>query len=48
MSDQVQDKSGNATVEGDGVFTKIRGGKREGEVGSLSLLCNASHAYVDF
>jgi hypothetical protein len=48
MSDRVRDKSGNAIVEGDNVLTKIRGGKREGEVGSLSLLYNASHADVNF
>lgn len=29
---QVEDKNGNAIEEGDTVFTKIRGGKREGEV----------------
>ncbi|EHK97713.1 hypothetical protein GLAREA_10004 [Glarea lozoyensis ATCC 20868] len=32
MASQVQDKNGNAIDEGDRVFTKIRGGKREGEV----------------
>jgi len=32
MSAQVEDKKGNAIDEGDRVFTKIRGGKREGEV----------------
>jgi len=32
MSAQVQDKHGNAIDEGDRVFTKFRGGKREGEV----------------
>lgn len=32
MSGQVQDKKGNPINEGDTVFTKIRGGKREGEV----------------
>lgn len=32
MSTQVEDKKGNAIDEGDRVFTKIRGGKREGEV----------------
>lgn len=32
MSDQVEDKNGNTIDEGDRVFTKIRGGKREGEV----------------
>jgi hypothetical protein len=37
MSAQVEDKKGNPIDEGDRVFTKIRGGKREGEVGiSLS------------
>lgn len=35
MPTQVEDKKGNAINEGDTVFTKIRGGKREGEV-SLS------------
>jgi len=32
MASQVEDKKGNAIDEGDRVFTKIRGGKREGEV----------------
>jgi len=32
MSAQVEDKKGNVIEEGDTVFTKIRGGKREGEV----------------
>jgi len=32
MSGQVEDKKGNVIEEGDTVFTKIRGGKREGEV----------------
>ncbi|OCK84694.1 hypothetical protein K432DRAFT_413832 [Lepidopterella palustris CBS 459.81] len=32
MSTQVEDKKGNSIDEGDRVFTKIRGGKREGEV----------------
>jgi predicted HAD superfamily phosphohydrolase YqeG len=32
MSAQVEDKKGNAIDEGDRAFTKIRGGKREGEV----------------
>jgi hypothetical protein len=32
MSGQVEDKKGNAIDEGDTVFTRIRGGKREGEV----------------
>lgn len=31
MSTQVEDKKGNAIDEGDRVFTKFRGGKREGE-----------------
>ncbi|KAH9208878.1 hypothetical protein DL95DRAFT_311014 [Leptodontidium sp. 2 PMI_412] len=31
MSTQVEDKKGNAIDEGDRVFTKIKGGKREGE-----------------
>lgn len=34
MSSQVEDKKGNAIDEGDRVFTKFRGGKREGEVSS--------------
>jgi len=29
----VQDKTGDTIREGDTVFTKFRGGKREGEVG---------------
>jgi hypothetical protein len=32
MSGQVEDKHGNPIEVGDTVFTKIRGGKREGEV----------------
>ncbi|KAG4424243.1 hypothetical protein IFR04_002647 [Cadophora malorum] len=32
MSANVEDKKGNAIDEGDRVWTKIRGGKREGEV----------------
>jgi hypothetical protein len=32
MSAQVEDKKGNVIEEGDTVFTKFRGGKREGEV----------------
>jgi hypothetical protein len=32
MSGKVEDKTGNPIEEGDTVFTKIRGGKREGEV----------------
>jgi len=32
MSAPVEDKKGNAIDEGDRVWTKIRGGKREGEV----------------
>jgi hypothetical protein len=32
MSARVEDKNGNAIDEGDRVFPKIRGGKREGEV----------------
>jgi hypothetical protein len=32
MSGQVEDKQGNPIEVGDTVFTKIRGGKREGEV----------------
>ncbi|PVH69627.1 hypothetical protein DL98DRAFT_438631 [Cadophora sp. DSE1049] len=32
MPTQVEDRKGNAVDEGDRVFTKIRGGKREGEV----------------
>jgi len=32
MPDQVKDKNGNTIEKGDYVFTKIRGGKREGEV----------------
>jgi hypothetical protein len=32
MSGKVEDKKGNPIEEGDTVFTKIRGGKREGEV----------------
>jgi hypothetical protein len=36
MSGQVEDKKGNPINEGDTVFTKIRGGKREGEVSTKS------------
>lgn len=45
MSGQVEDKKGNTIQEGDTVFTKIRGGKREGEVSSLSSheLLRTSH-----
>jgi len=32
MPTEVEDKKGNAIHEGDRVFTKFRGGKREGEV----------------
>ena len=32
MSGRVEDKGGTSIEEGDTVFTKIRGGKREGEV----------------
>jgi len=32
MSDQVQDKTGNPIEVGDTVFTKFRGGHREGKV----------------
>ncbi|KAM3087071.1 hypothetical protein ACMFMF_001003 [Clarireedia jacksonii] len=35
MSARVEDKHGNAIDEGDRVFTKIRGGKREGEVENI-------------
>jgi len=35
MSDQVNDKSGASIQEGDTVVTKIRGGKREGEVDKI-------------
>ena len=34
MTGRVEDKSGTSIEEGDTVFTKIRGGKREGEVRS--------------
>jgi hypothetical protein len=34
MASKVEDKKGNAIDEGDRVFTKFRGGKREGEVRS--------------
>jgi len=37
MSGQVEDKKGNPINEGDTVFTKIRGGKREGEVSTFFL-----------
>jgi hypothetical protein len=43
MSAQVEDKNGNPIDEGDRVFTKIRGGKREGEV-RISL----SKQYIAF
>lgn len=32
MSDRVEDRAGTPIEEGDTVFTKFRGGKREGEV----------------
>jgi len=32
MADSLDDKKGNTIQEGDIVFTKFRGGKREGEV----------------
>lgn len=35
MPDQVKDKKGNPIHEGDTVFTKIRGGKREGQVDEI-------------
>jgi hypothetical protein len=35
MSGQVEDKKGNPIEDGDTVFTKIRGGKREGDVSFL-------------
>jgi len=37
MPTQVEDKKGNAIDEGDRVFTKIRGGKREGEVEEIVM-----------
>jgi len=37
MSGRVEDKEGAPIKQGDSVFTKIRGGKREGEVTLLSL-----------
>jgi len=45
MSTQVEDKKGNAIDEGDRVFTKIRGGKREGEA-SLYLEYYLTHSEV--
>ena len=32
MSDKVRDKKGNPIEEGDSVFSRIRGGRQEGEV----------------
>jgi len=37
MSTQVEDKRGNAINEEDRVFTKIRGGKREGAVEEIVM-----------
>ncbi|KAE9370854.1 hypothetical protein N431DRAFT_484985 [Stipitochalara longipes BDJ] len=37
MSGKVEDKSGNPIEVGDTVFTKIRGGKREGEVDKIVM-----------
>ncbi|OBT86099.1 hypothetical protein VE02_05401 [Pseudogymnoascus sp. 03VT05] len=37
MSGKVEDKTGNPIEEGDTVFTRIRGGKREGEVDKVAL-----------
>jgi hypothetical protein len=45
MPTQVEDKKGNAIDEGDRVFTKIRGGKREGEA-SLYLEYYLTHSEV--
>jgi hypothetical protein len=36
MTDRVEDKEGSLIKEGDTVFTKIRGGKREGEASFVS------------
>ncbi|KAF8861824.1 hypothetical protein BDZ45DRAFT_799730 [Acephala macrosclerotiorum] len=35
MADKIEDKHGNPIEEGETVFTKIRGGKREGEVDEI-------------
>ncbi|KAG9003637.1 hypothetical protein FRB94_003026 [Tulasnella sp. JGI-2019a] len=37
MSSQVTEKQGNTISEGDTVFTKFRGGKREGEVDKIVM-----------
>lgn len=37
MSDKVEDRAGTPIQEGDTVFTKFRGGKREGEVSVPSV-----------
>ncbi|PMD54028.1 uncharacterized protein K444DRAFT_570555 [Hyaloscypha bicolor E] len=37
MSGKVEDKKGNPIEVGDTVFTKIRGGKREGEVDKIVM-----------
>ncbi|KFY09974.1 hypothetical protein V491_07859 [Pseudogymnoascus sp. VKM F-3775] len=37
MSGKLEDKTGNPIEEGDTVFTKFRGGKREGEVNKIVL-----------
>ncbi|KAJ8058053.1 hypothetical protein OCU04_012913 [Sclerotinia nivalis] len=37
MPNQVQDKKGNPINEGDTVYTKARGGKREGEVEEIIM-----------
>nr|KAE8441274.1 hypothetical protein EG329_005540 [Helotiales sp. DMI_Dod_QoI] len=35
MAETIKDKHGEPITEGDTVFTKIRGGKREGEVDEI-------------
>jgi hypothetical protein len=40
MADKIEDKQGASIEKGDTVFTKIRGGKREGEVSLRSCHTN--------
>ncbi|KFY20697.1 hypothetical protein V491_03509 [Pseudogymnoascus sp. VKM F-3775] len=51
MSDRVEDRAGTPIEEGDTVFTKFRGGKREGEVSVPQLYtahCMATKTQVLF
>lgn len=44
QEDQVLSKQGESIEEGDHVYTKIRGGKHEGDVSQKA--CNATHELV--